>query len=137
MSNLRCGAPAPRRARRLTGSATRRGARCAGAAVLGQVVDQGSHGVEVGRVNDEPALLAAANQPRMREVRQVERERRRRQLQLLSDRAGSKAAGPRHDEEPEDGEARLVRKARQGIDCLLGFHISRIIETMEPCQVVR
>src|SRR3954452_18284656 len=69
------------------------GAGAASAAVLCQVADQLIHVFEVGAVDDEAPVLAAFHQAGARQVRKMERERGRRQVELFADAAGGEAFG--------------------------------------------
>src|SRR6185503_17309118 len=83
-------------------------ARTAAAAVLGQVADERVHVLEIGAVDDEAPVLAALSQPRAREMRKVERERRRRQAELLADAPRGNAFGPGLYQKPVDPQARFL-----------------------------
>src|SRR5262245_25434544 len=106
------------------------------AAVLGEVADQCVHVVEVSGVDDEAAFLAVANQAGVREVRQMEGERCRRELQSLSDRACGQPLRPCLNQKSEDRETGLMRQRRKRCDCLCRFHVSRIVEMISPRQVL-
>src|SRR5690242_9310082 len=93
-----------------------RGARAAGAAVLGEVSDQLVHVVEVGAIDDEAAFLAALHQPGAREVRKMERQRRGGELQFFADAAGGKALRPRFHQQAIRLQPRPLRQGGQGVD---------------------
>jgi hypothetical protein len=71
------------------------------AAVVGQKCEQPIHGVEVGAVNDETAILARGNQAGMAQFLQVEGKRGRRQIQLLGYLACGEAIGTDLHQQPE------------------------------------
>src|SRR5437762_11490935 len=110
------------------------GTGAATAAVLREVADQLVHVLEVRAVDDEAAVLAAANQPGAGEVREVKRERGRRQLELFADAPGGEPFGPGLDQQAIRLEARLLREGGERVDDLHHFHISRIMEITRACQ---
>jgi hypothetical protein len=61
---------------------------------------------------------------------EVERQRRRRQLELLADAARRQALGARLHQQAEDRQARTLRQGAQRSDGFVRFHISRIMETL-------
>src|ERR671936_1570350 len=99
------------------------------AAVLGEVAHELVHVVEVGAVDDEAALLAAAHQAGPSEMRKMKGERRGRQLELFADAAGGQSVVACLDEQAIDREPRLLRERGERVDCLRHFHVSRIMET--------
>ena len=58
----------------------------------------------------------------------MERERCRRQIERFADRPGGEASGPSLDQQPKYLQARIVRERSEGINGILRFHISRIVE---------
>lgn len=64
------------------------------AAIAGQKGNQLVHGWILGGVTDEATFLLATDQPDPTQVGKVERQGRRRQTQLLSDRTGDDLSGP-------------------------------------------
>src|SRR5205814_3965370 len=91
---------------------------------------------EVGAVDDEAPVLAAPDEPRARQVREMERERRRRQVELLADGARRHPLGACFDEEAINAKARFLGEGRERVDGLLRFHSSRIMEMKWPCQAL-
>src|SRR5271169_1199183 len=79
------------------GKAARR--RMARAAVLGQVGDERPHALEVRGVDQRPAVPLGIDEAGMLEMTEVEGERRRREIEALSDLAGGYPGGPRLDQE--------------------------------------
>ena len=76
------------------------------AAVLGEETEQRVHGGRVvGAIDDEAAVLAALRQPGARRPGEMERERGRRQAQLLADRTGGKSLRTCLHQAPEDRKA--------------------------------
>src|SRR2546428_11030116 len=112
--------------RRCTGAAT--------AAVLREVADELIHVLEVRAVDDEAAVLAAAHEAGAGEVREVKRERGRRQLELFADAPGGEPFGSGLDQQPVGLEARLLSEGGERVDDLHHFHISRIMEITPACQ---
>src|SRR5438132_10842043 len=108
------------------------GTGAATAAVLREVADELVHVLEVRAVDDEAAVLPAANQAGAGEVREVKRECGRRQLELFADAPGGEPFGPGLDQQAIRLEARLLREGGEGVDDLHHFHISRIMETTRP-----
>src|SRR5687767_15150938 len=78
------------------------------AAVLGQITDQRVGGLEVGGIENEAPLLAAAREARARQAGEVKRQGRGRDIERLADRAGRHALRARLHEQTEDGEPRLL-----------------------------
>src|SRR5438477_10728625 len=92
---------------------------CTGAAtatVLGEVADELVHVLEVRAVDDEAAVLAAAHEAGAGEVREVKRERGRRQLELLANPSGRQPFGPGLDQEAVGLETRLLGKGGERVD---------------------
>src|SRR5438876_3851377 len=117
-----------------------RGSRRAGlpaAAVIGEITDELIHVVKVGAVDHEAAFLAAASEAGTGEMSQVERKRRRGQLELLADPPGRQTLRTRLDKKPEDLQSGLVGEGGQRIDCLYHFHVSRIMELIGKSQAAR
>ena len=73
-------------------------ARLATAAVLCQVTNELIHALEVGRIDDEPAVLAARGQSRPAEMSEMKGERCRRKLQLMGYETRGQTLGTRLDE---------------------------------------
>src|SRR5688572_23270681 len=84
------------------------GAGAVTAAVLCEVAHELVHVLEVGVVDDEAPVLARAHEAGAREVRKVERERRRRQVELLADAAGGESLRPGFDEQAKRLQARFL-----------------------------
>src|SRR5258706_5732467 len=59
------------------------------AAVLREVGDEPGHVLEIRSVDNEATVLAAAPEARPRQTGEMERKRRRRDVELLADRTGS------------------------------------------------
>src|SRR3954465_8792748 len=91
-------------------------ARAAAATVLGEVADERVHIPEISRIEDEASFLAALGKPRARQVREVEGERRRRQLQGFSNAAGGQPVRAGLDEQPVDREARFLCQCGKRLD---------------------
>src|SRR6185503_15211516 len=72
------------------GLACRGRARGHHAAVLREVGDEPGHVLEIGAVDDEAPVLAAARQSCARQASEMERERRRREVELFADRTRRK-----------------------------------------------
>src|SRR5216684_3106999 len=107
------------------------GGGCTGAAaatVLGEVADELIHVLEVRAVDDEAAVLAAAHEAGAGEVREMKRERGRRQLEFFADASRRQPFGPGLDQQPVRLEARLLGEGGERVDDLRHFHISRIME---------
>src|SRR6266850_5328828 len=114
------------------------GGGCTGAAtaaVLREVADELIHVLEVRAVDDEAAVLPAADQAGAGEVREVERQRRRGQLELFADASRRQPFGPGLDQQAVRLEPRLLGEGGERVDDLRHFHISRIMETTRRCQV--
>jgi hypothetical protein len=101
------------------------------AAVFSEECDQRIHGLVIGAVDDEAAFLPALRQACARESGEMERERRRRQLELLADRACGESRRAGLDQEAEDRQTRLLSEGGKGWDRLLRFHISNNMEMSE------
>jgi len=86
----------------------------AAAAVLGQVTDQAVHRIEVGAVPDEAAVLAGNDEAGAPELLQVERERRRRNVEPCRDLPGGQPLGRMLDQKPVDPETRVLRERGEG-----------------------
>ena len=89
---------------------------------------------EVGAVDDIPAFLPAARQSRPCELREVERERRRREVERFPDAPGGHAFGARLHETTMDLQSARLRQRCERFYGLRSFHISRIMETMRGRQ---
>src|SRR5438067_2035031 len=110
------------------------GTGAATAAVLREVADELIHVLEVRAVDDKAALLPAAYQAGAGEVREVKRERRRRQLELFADAPGREPFGPGLDQQAIGLKAGLLGEGGERVDDLRHFHISRIMEITRACQ---
>src|SRR5438067_1501754 len=114
-----------------------RGTRAATAtAVLREVADEFVHVLEVGAIDDEAAFLAASYQSGAREMGEVKRQGRRRQIELLADAPRGETVGTCLDEQTVDLQARLLRESGERVDDLCHFHSSRIVEMTRVCQAV-
>src|SRR4029077_8131790 len=91
-------------------------ARAAAATALGEVADERVHVPEIRRIEDEASLLAAPGKPRACQVREVEGERRRRQLQRFADAARRQSLRACLDEQPVDRKARFLRQRGKRVD---------------------
>src|SRR5688572_4682004 len=101
------------------------------AAVFGKKFDQRVHVLEARAVDNEAPVLAALRQSRARQAGKMERQRGGRQLESLADGAGGHAPGAGLDQQAKDRKAGFLRQRREGLDGLLRFHVSRIVE-MSP-----
>src|SRR5258708_4317734 len=110
------------------------GALAAPAAVFGGVAHELVHVLEVGAVDDEAPVLAAAHETGAGEMREMEGQRRRRQVELLADAAGGEALGAGFHQETVGLQSRFLCEGGERVDNILHFHISRIIETTAQCQ---
>ena len=82
----------------------------------------------VSRVHRAQPWRWTAREPCASEAGEMKGQRRRREAELISNLPRRQAGRPRLHEQPEDGKPRTLRKRSQRLDCLLRFHISRIIE---------
>jgi len=98
-------------------------------AVFGEISDQPIHRRKVGAVMDKPALLARADETGVRELLQMERQRRGRHAEHLRDASRRKTLGATFDEQPEQRESRFLRKGGKRSDSDTQIHISNNIET--------
>ena len=65
----------------------------------------------------------------MAQLFEVERERRRGDVQRIGNRADGGTFGSGFDEEPEDIETRALRQRSEGNESGIRFHVSMIMET--------
>src|SRR5258706_2579152 len=107
------------------------------AAVLGEVAHELVHVLEVGAVDDEAPVLPPAHEAGAGEMREMEGERRRRQVELLTDAAGGEALGAGFDQETVGLQSRFLCEGGERVDDVRHFHISRIMETTAECQARR
>ncbi len=110
------------------------------AAVLGEIGDEGVHPRDVRPVPDEAPVLARGDQPGVGQFLQVKRQRRRGQAEALADVAGGEPVGRVLDEQPEHGEAALLREGAQGGQRalrLFGLHGSATIIAQLGCRIAR
>src|SRR5437667_7518927 len=103
--------------------ALRRAARAL-ATVLGQIAEQAIHLLVIGRVENEPPILAGLHHPCIGELLQMEGKSRGRQVQSLCDRARGQALGPLLHQHSIDRKPRALRQGSQRFDCLWRFHCS-------------
>jgi hypothetical protein len=100
------------------------------AAIGGKKGKQFVHDRVIGEVVDEPAFLPPLYQANSAQMRKVERKRRCRNVELLTDCARAHAFAPGLHEQPIDRQARLVSQRSQTLGCGRYFHISIIIEVL-------
>jgi hypothetical protein len=107
------------------------------AAVLRQVAEQGIHLREVGAVDQVASARLAADQARVGQFLEVERERAGRHAELLGDHAGRQAGRAGHDQGTKGTQALRLGQCGQRLHGagLVGegirqcrFHISMIVE---------
>src|ERR1043166_8577933 len=103
-------------------------------AVLREVTDEFIHVLEIGAVDDEAAFGTAAHEAGAREVREMERERGGRQLELLANQPRRQSCGSGFDQQAVDLETSFLCQGSERVDRLCHFHISRIMETTWRCQ---
>ena len=70
----------------------------------------------------------------MRELLQMERKGRGRELQLLANRPGGQAFRALLDEQAKDREPMLLRQGGQRVEGGRRFHVSNNMETKRACQ---
>ena len=100
----------------------------AAAAVAGEEVDQRLHLRELRPVQDVTTLRLRFDQPRLRQVLEVEGQGRRRHAEPVAEVAGERAFGPQFDQVPEDRKAGAVGQCSQGSDRVLDVHFSIMLE---------
>lgn len=99
------------------------------AAVVSQITDQALHCREIGRVGDAATLLLGIDQPGLLQCLEMERQGgsgdadRRRKI------TGTSALGTQFDEMTEDRQPGFLGERGQGIEGLLGLHVSMLLET--------
>src|ERR1051325_3334862 len=103
-------------------------------AVLREVTDEFIHVLEIGAVDDEAAFGTAAHEAGAREVREMERERGGRQLELLANQPRRQSCGSGFDQQAVDLETSFLCQGSERVARLCHFHISRIMETTWRCQ---
>ena len=101
------------------------------ATVFGEESDQRVHAFEARAVDNEAALLPALRQSSAGQPGEVEGQGGRRQVELLPDLACGHSFRPRLHQQPEDRQTGFLRQGGKGLDGLLRFHVSRIME-MKP-----
>src|SRR6185369_1140160 len=106
-------------------------------AVFGQVGDELIHVREIGGIDDEAPVLAAVCNSRARQSRQVERKRGWRKVELLADGARGHASRSRLHQQAEDRKARTLGQGAEGLNRLLHFHVSRIMEMKTKSKTLR
>lgn len=111
-----------------SGPAAGAAVRSEAATVLRQVAHQVIHALKAGAVVDEAAFLSRGYQPSLGERLQVERQRRPRDLQALTELASGKAFRTSFDQQPENGEARVLREGREGFHGVFTIHTSKYME---------
>ena len=109
----------------------------AGAAIRDEERHQRAQTVEVGTVDDRPALALGPDQAGARQDGKVGGHGILRNVELAGDLARGEAGGRVADEQAEDVEARRLRERRQRRDGLIGFHISNIVDIMFCATVCR
>src|SRR4051794_27165994 len=92
------------------------------AAVFHQESKQRLETTDIDAVDDGPALPSGQYQPGVAQLRQVERQRRRRNAQPLRQHTGRQSFRPLLNENPEDGQTMLLRERAQSRNNVLDFH---------------
>jgi hypothetical protein len=98
------------------------------ATVFSEECDQRIHGLVIGAVDDEATFLPVLREAGAHQPGEMERKRRRRQIELLADGTGSEAFRTGLHQQPEDCQPGLLSEGGQGGDSLLRFHISNNME---------
>ena len=79
-------------------------------------------------VDHQPAVTAHADETRLPQPIEVERERVRREVEFGGDTCGRQAFGTRFDQQAKHVEPVLLSRGRGAIERAVLFHISMIIE---------
>ena len=109
------------------------------AAILGEIRQQLAHRGIVGGIENETTVLPPADQPDPAQVGKMERERRRRQSQLLADQAGVEAFWTGLDEQTKQDKTRRVSQSGELVAGGIMFHVSSIVEMIGhvKCRTAR
>src|SRR5262249_49179862 len=116
---------------------THRRAAGSSAAVLGEVSDKTVHPGVVRRVDQLPTPPLLGDQPRMHEVVEVKGERGGRDVQGVGDGPGGKAPRPAADEQPKDGQPRLLGQRAQPRQDVPGLHGTTFLEDSKRSRKTR
>jgi hypothetical protein len=106
------------------------------ATVLGQIGEQGVHALKFGAVNQLPATRLAADQARVVQGFEVERQGAGRNAQRGGQGAGRQAFCPCHHQGAKGPQALALGQGGQSVDNLwfrgvLMFHVSIILEILK------
>lgn len=108
--------------------ANRRALYSATAAVLCQISDDLVHRLEVRGIDERSAFALIGHKAATLQLRQMKRQRGRRQLQALGYASSSKTFRSGLDEQAIDAKPRFLGDRLEGSDHILNFHLSNIIK---------
>ena len=106
------------------------------ATVLAEIPDDLGDHAEIRRVPDDPPLALARHEPRAAQLLEMERERRRGDVQLARDTAGRDPVAPSAHQAAEHVEPSLMGQGGEGREDVLFFHISIVIELLARAREV-
>src|SRR6185437_10965393 len=98
------------------------------AAVLGEVGEEAVHLREIGPVDQVPAMALLRDEPGDGQLLQVERERGRRDREVVGDPAGSRAGLTGDHEGTKDPQPVRLRQSGQRLEYGCFFHYSITLE---------
>lgn len=100
----------------------------AATAVLGEEGDERARAFNIDGIEDAPVDPPRPQQPGALEMRQVVRERRRRDCEPVRNLAGGEPARTLGDHQPEHRKPVLLRQRGKGFNSASNFHYSNIVE---------
>ena len=98
-------------------------------AIIGKEYEQVVHAGKVRGVKNKATVLPAGYQAGARKMRQVKRQGRRREVELLRDAPGIHALRPHLQQQSEYGKTGFLSQGGKTGHGICRFHISSIIET--------
>jgi hypothetical protein len=98
------------------------------ATILGQVIQEGMHGLEARGIDHRPPIPSHRDKPGLAQAIEVKRQSVWRHVERFRNLSGRQTFRPRLHEQPERVEATPLRERGEGRDGFVLLHISMRIE---------